>query len=290
MGRWPAGWPQAGTGLRRGHPGPAPVVLPGELRSSGPLGACPAGRYRWPLPPGAADYAQFCAALRLPRQQHRQAAGRVGAVGAAAAGRRPCQPRRPAHLETTQSPSADRLHGRGRAADQLPHRPRLPRRREDLGRRHRRAQRVRRRLQRRVHQLRHCRPRREHGVRLRPVARPDASVVQPALPGHRPPRPGHGAGSRGLDVRDHLRTQCAHTHAHLGYQALVSALNRLPTRPSTLGCSGTPGPSGTYEIFFSYPEGPPALVSILIGCHQLSAMATCRPPARAASCRSSSSY
>jgi len=51
------------------------------------------------------------------------------------------------------------------------------------------------------------------------------------------------------------------------YQALVSALNRLPTRPSTHGCSGTPGPSGVYEIFFSYPEGPPVLVSILIGCH-----------------------
>lgn len=51
------------------------------------------------------------------------------------------------------------------------------------------------------------------------------------------------------------------------YQALVSALNRLPTRPSTHGCSGTPGPSGAYEIFFSYPEGPPVLVSILIGCH-----------------------
>jgi hypothetical protein len=52
-----------------------------------------------------------------------------------------------------------------------------------------------------------------------------------------------------------------------GYQALVSALNRLPTRPSTLGCSGTPGPSGAYDIFFSYSEGPPVLVSILIGCH-----------------------
>jgi hypothetical protein len=51
------------------------------------------------------------------------------------------------------------------------------------------------------------------------------------------------------------------------YQALVSALNRLPTRPSTLDCSGTPGPSGAYQIFFSYPEGPPVLVSILIGCH-----------------------
>jgi hypothetical protein len=51
------------------------------------------------------------------------------------------------------------------------------------------------------------------------------------------------------------------------YQALVSALNRLPTRPSTHSCSGTPGPSVAYQIFFSYPEGPPVLVSLLVGCH-----------------------
>jgi hypothetical protein len=51
------------------------------------------------------------------------------------------------------------------------------------------------------------------------------------------------------------------------YQALIPALNRLPTRPSTHSCSGTPGPSAAYQIFFSYSEGPPVLVSILIGCH-----------------------
>jgi hypothetical protein len=51
------------------------------------------------------------------------------------------------------------------------------------------------------------------------------------------------------------------------YQGLVSALNRLPTRPSTHSCSGTPGPSAAYQIFFSYPVGPPVLVSILVGCH-----------------------
>jgi len=51
------------------------------------------------------------------------------------------------------------------------------------------------------------------------------------------------------------------------YQGLVSALNRLPTRPSTHSCSGTPGPSSAYQIFFSYPVGPPVLVSILVGCH-----------------------
>jgi len=52
-----------------------------------------------------------------------------------------------------------------------------------------------------------------------------------------------------------------------GYRALVSALNRLPARSSTGRCSGTPGPSTSYQAFFSYPEGPPVLVTILIGCH-----------------------
>ena len=54
--------------------------------------------------------------------------------------------------------------------------------------------------------------------------------------------------------------------------------------------SGTPAPSGFYQIFFSYSEGPPVLVSILIGCHPAIDMTTCRPPARAALCRSSGSY
>ena len=51
------------------------------------------------------------------------------------------------------------------------------------------------------------------------------------------------------------------------YQGLVAALNRLPTQPSTHSCSGTPSPSTSYQLFFSYPEGPPVMVSILIGCH-----------------------
>ncbi len=262
-----------------------------ELRSSGPLGACQADWHRWPLPPGAADHARFGAALRLPRQQHSEAAGRVGAVGAAVAGRRTRQPRRPAHLETTQSPSADRLHARGRAADQLPHRPRLPGRREDLGRRHRRAQRVRRRLQRRVHQLRHYRSRREQGVRLRPVARPDAGVVQPVLPGHRPARPGHGDGSRGLDVRDHLRTQM---RAH----ARSPPATRPWSRRST-GCRPAPRPT----VVPARPAlpGPTRFSSLTLRGRRSwspsssavirpSVMATCRPPARAALCRSSGSY
>jgi hypothetical protein len=74
-----------------------------------------------------------------------------------------------------------------------------------------------------------------------------------------------GAAAAGRRPRQPRRP--AHLATTSGYQALVSALNRLPTRPSTLGCSGTPGPSGAYELFFSYPEGPPVLVSILIGCH-----------------------
>jgi len=52
-----------------------------------------------------------------------------------------------------------------------------------------------------------------------------------------------------------------------GYQALVSALNRLPAHPSTLSCSGTPSPSASYQLVFSYPEGPPVLVTVLSGCH-----------------------
>jgi len=136
-------WAVTGRRRRRslgGRPGPT-AVLPGELRRSGPVGACRTGWRRRPLAPGPAEDAQFGADLRLPRKQYREAAGRVGAVGAAVAGWRPGRARRPAHLATAPPPrSADRLHANGRAADQLPHRPHLPRRCEDLGRRHRRAQ------------------------------------------------------------------------------------------------------------------------------------------------------
>lgn len=52
-----------------------------------------------------------------------------------------------------------------------------------------------------------------------------------------------------------------------GYQGLVSALNRLPARSSTRSCSGTPGPSTSYQVFFSYSQGPPVMVTILVGCH-----------------------
>jgi hypothetical protein len=53
-----------------------------------------------------------------------------------------------------------------------------------------------------------------------------------------------------------------------GYQTLLSALNRLPTRPSTRSCSPSPRPSAPkYQLLFSYPEGPPVSVFITSGCH-----------------------
>jgi RNA polymerase sigma factor (sigma-70 family) len=83
-------------------------------------------------------------------------------VRTAVTGRQSRRARPAAQLAGSPPPRpADRLHSRRRSADQLPHRPALPRRRQDVGRCHRRAQPVRRRIQRRVHQLRHHRPRRE---------------------------------------------------------------------------------------------------------------------------------
>jgi hypothetical protein len=53
-----------------------------------------------------------------------------------------------------------------------------------------------------------------------------------------------------------------------GYQPLVLALNRLPTRPSTRSCSPSPKPSApVYQLLFSYPEGPPVSVFIVSGCY-----------------------
>lgn len=60
-----------------------------------------------------------------------------------------------------------------------------------------------------------------------------------------------------------------------GYQVLVSALNSLPTRVSTRGCSHR-RPAGTklagrfhrtYWLQFSYPTGPPVLVYFHLGCY-----------------------
>jgi len=63
---------------------------------------------------------------------------------------------------------------------------------------------------------------------------------------------------------------CA-TKAHTltsGYQPLVLALNRLPTRPSTRSCSPSPRPSAPmYQLLFSYPQGPPVSVFIISGCY-----------------------
>jgi hypothetical protein len=53
-----------------------------------------------------------------------------------------------------------------------------------------------------------------------------------------------------------------------GYQTLVSALNRLPTKPSTLSCSPSPPPSAPqYSLLFSYPGGPPVAVMITSDCY-----------------------
>ena len=58
-----------------------------------------------------------------------------------------------------------------------------------------------------------------------------------------------------------------------GFQDLVRALDRLPTRTSTGNCSPLPGSApapGTrslYQFFLSYPQGPPVLVSIIGGCY-----------------------
>jgi hypothetical protein len=61
----------------------------------------------------------------------------------------------------------------------------------------------------------------------------------------------------------------AHTTITSGYQALVRALNRLPTQPSTGRCSPSPASSipTWYDLYFSYPYGPPVLVEIAVGCY-----------------------
>jgi hypothetical protein len=58
----------------------------------------------------------------------------------------------------------------------------------------------------------------------------------------------------------------AHRTITSGYQALVRALDRLPTRASTRSCSGSPGPEAFYRLLFSYPEGPAISVNIAVGC------------------------
>ena len=60
-----------------------------------------------------------------------------------------------------------------------------------------------------------------------------------------------------------------------GYRALVSALNSLPARASTRSCTGrrpagarpASRPGRSYRLLFSYPQGPPVIVRILLGCY-----------------------
>jgi hypothetical protein len=59
----------------------------------------------------------------------------------------------------------------------------------------------------------------------------------------------------------------AHRTITSGYQDLVQALDRLPTRRSTRTCSGSPGPGSFYELLFSYREGPPVMVDVIVGCY-----------------------
>ena len=53
-----------------------------------------------------------------------------------------------------------------------------------------------------------------------------------------------------------------------GYQALTTALNALPTRPSTHRCTNQTGlVASFYQLLFSYPQGPSVEVTIMGGCH-----------------------
>lgn len=52
-----------------------------------------------------------------------------------------------------------------------------------------------------------------------------------------------------------------------GYASLVDALNELPTKQSTRGCSSSPAESAqTYKLVFGYPVGPPVALYIAEGC------------------------
>jgi hypothetical protein len=51
-----------------------------------------------------------------------------------------------------------------------------------------------------------------------------------------------------------------------GYQGLVTALNRLPTRVSSRGCSASSGGAESYSLLFSYPQGPQVAVNVISGC------------------------
>jgi len=50
-----------------------------------------------------------------------------------------------------------------------------------------------------------------------------------------------------------------------GYESLVSALNKLPISPSNGTCISH-GHGVTYQLLFSYPAGPPAVVDVASAC------------------------
>jgi hypothetical protein len=53
-----------------------------------------------------------------------------------------------------------------------------------------------------------------------------------------------------------------------GYQGLVAALNALPARTSTQGCSSKPPFHGqNYQLEFAYPQGPAVQVRVSPYCY-----------------------
>lgn len=65
-----------------------------------------------------------------------------------------------------------------------------------------------------------------------------------------------------------LVTICSGHHTRLrtsNDRALISALNALPSFATTYGCSGVPAGPG-YDLYFSYPHGPPVVVTVNDGC------------------------
>ncbi len=72
------------------------------------------------------------------------------------------------------------------------------------------------------------------------------------------------AGSTSVTI---CAPKCAHTHAHLRLPGPGLGAQPAADPPLDPRLFRHARPFRAYEIFFSYPEGPPVLVSILIGCH-----------------------
>ena len=246
------------TGHKISHA--SPLSCPARYEGTAPWVASPGGRSRRPLRAWCLGERRVGADLRVYGQQRRRSVP-VGAVAAAGAGGRIRQPGWPARLAAAQTARpGDPLHADLRSADQLPGRPGLSGRRDDLGRCHAGPQQLCQHLQRRLHQLR---PRRAHhsaSARLRPLASQAAGVVRQVGRAAGQESAMVPAGSTGLLI-------CSPDgHAiGSGYQALISALNSLPTRVSTAAARITglqalvPSRSHrTYWLLFSYRRDHPS--------------------------------